>query len=329
MDSSTRRAVRLLPLLIATSSLAAAATAAAQQSYPNRPIRIISPYAPGGGNTIMARMVAQKLTEAWGQQVIVDNRPGGNTIIGTEITARATPDGYTFMLAGSGHVLTSLLIKAPYDPIKDFAAVAGVGKNENIMVASPSAPFNDLQQLIAAAKAKPGHINYATYGSGTTSHLSTELFSQMAGIRMQHIPYKGAGPAIIDLLGGQVQIFLSTPAPVIPHIQSGKLKGIAISGDKRAEAVPNLPTFAEAGLAGFDSKGWYGLVAPAATPKAIVDKVSLEVGKFLLLTDIKARLNAQGVEPLVQTPAQFAELMRSDHAKWTKVIKSSNIKLEN
>jgi len=305
-----------------------AGTAVAQASYPNRPIRIISPYAPGGGNTIMARMVAHKLTEAWGQQVIVDNRPGGNTIIGTELTSRATPDGYTFMLAGSGHVLTPLLLKTPYDPIKDFAAVAGVGKNENIMVASPSAPFNDLQQLIAYAKANPGKVNYATYGSGTTSHLGTELFCMMAGIKMQHIPYKGAGPAITELLGGQVQVFLSTPAPVIPQLQAGKLKGIAISGDKRAEAVPNLPTFAEAGLSGFDSKGWYGFIAPAATPRAIVDKVSAEIGKFLLLPDIRKTLNAQGVEPMVLTPEQFSALMRADHAKWIKVIKAANIKLE-
>jgi tripartite-type tricarboxylate transporter receptor subunit TctC len=301
----------------------------AQEHYPNRPIRIISPYAPGGGNSIMARMVAQKLTEAWGQQVIVDNRPGGNTIIGTEITARSTPDGYTFMLAGSGHALTSLLIKTPYDPIKDFAAVGTVGKNENIMVASLHAPFSDLQQLIAVAKARPGQINYATYGAGTTSHLSTELFCQMVGIKMQHIPYKGAGPAIIELLSGQVQVFLSTPAPVIPHIQSGKLRGIAISGDTRAEALPTLPTFAEAGLAGFSSKGWYGVVAPAATPRARIDLVSAEMRRFLVLPEIRKLLNAQGVEPYIHTPEQFATLMRSDHSNWTKVIRAANIRLEN
>lgn len=323
------RYTRVAILGCAITAVASSTTVWGQAQYPSRPIRIISPYAPGGGNTIMARMVAQKLTEAWGQQVIVDNRPGGNTIIGTELTARATPDGYTFMLAGSGHVLTPLLLKTPYDPIKDFAAVAGVGKNENIMVASPSAPFNDLQQLIAYAKARPGQVNYATYGSGTTSHLSTELFSMMTGIKMQHIPYKGAGPAITELLGGQVQVFLSTPAPVIPHIQAGKLKGIAISGDKRADAVPNLPTFAEAGLPGFDSKGWYGVVAPAATPKSIVDKVSAEIGKFLLLPEIKKMLNAQGVDPMVQNSDQFVALMRSDHAKWIKVIKAANIKLEH
>jgi tripartite-type tricarboxylate transporter receptor subunit TctC len=309
--------------------LAVAGEAFCQQSYPTRPIRIISPYAPGGGNTIMARMVAHKLTEAWGQQVIVDNRPGGNTIIGTELTARATPDGYTFMLAGSGHVLTPLLLKTPYDPIKDFAPVGTVGKQENIMVASPSAPFNDLQQLIAVAKTKPGQLNYATYGTGTSSHLATELFCQMTGIRMQHIPYKGAGPAITELLGGQVQVFLSTPAPVIPQIQSGKLKGIAISGEHRAAAVPNLPTFTEAGLPGFEAKGWYGVVAPAATPMPIVEKVSAEMAKFLAAPDIKKMLNAQGVDPFISTPEQFAALMKSDTAKWLKVLKTTNIKLEN
>jgi tripartite-type tricarboxylate transporter receptor subunit TctC len=183
--------------------------------------------------------------------------------------------------------------------------------------------------MIAAAKAKPGQLNYATYGAGTTSHLSTELMNQMAGIRMQHIPYKGAGPAITELLGGQVHVFLSTPAPVIPHIQSGRLKGLAISGDRRAAAVPNLPTFAEAGLPGFDSKGWYGVVAPAATPRVIVEKVSAEMAKFLDLPEIRKMLNAQGVEPLISTPEQFAALMRSDHEKWIDVIRKANIRLEH
>ena len=315
--------------LLCACTLALPSPADAQANYPTRPIRIISPYAPGGGNTIMARMVGQKLTEAWGQQVIVDNRPGGNTIIGTELTARATPDGYTFMLAGSGHVLTPLLLKTPYDPIKDFAPVGTVGKQENIMVASPSAPFNDLKQMIEVAKAKPGQLNYATYGSGTTSHLATELFCLITGIRMQHIPYKGAGPAITELLGGQVQVFLSTPSPVIPQIQAGKLKGLAISGEQRSPAVPNVPTFSEAGVSGFEAKGWYGVVAPAATPRAIVDKVSNEMAKFLVSADIKKVLNAQGVEPLVSTPEQFGALMRADTAKWVKVLKSTPVKLEN
>jgi tripartite-type tricarboxylate transporter receptor subunit TctC len=315
-------------LLLAGWLAVFAVAAFCQTAYPTRPIRIVSPYAPGGGNTIMARLVAQKLTEAWGQQVIVDNRPGGNTIIGTEIVARSAPDGYNFLLAGSGHVLVPLVLKTPYDPIRDFAPVATVGKQENILVASPSAPFNDLRQMIAVAKAKPGQLNYATYGSGTTSHLATELLCQMAGIRMQHIPYKGAGPAIIDLLGGQVQVFLSTPAPVIPQIQAGKLKGIAISGERRAAAVPNLPTFAEAGLPGFEAKGWYGVAAPAGTPNAIIDKVSAVIAAMLATPDIKSTLNAQGVEPFVSTPEQFAALMKADTARWLKVLKAGNIKLE-
>ncbi len=316
-------------LVLAAVTLACASAASGQQTYPTRPIRIISPYAPGGGNTIMARLVGQKLTEAWGQQVIVDNRPGGNTIIGTELTARATPDGYTYMLAGSGHALTPLLLKTPYDPIKDFAPVGTVGKQENIMVAGPSVPFNDLQQMIAVAKAKPGQLNYATYGSGTISHLATELFCMLTGIRMQHIPYKGAGPAITELLGGQVQVFLSTPSPVIPHIQAGKLKGLAISGEQRSAAVPNVPTFAEAGVRGFEAKGWYGVVAPAATPRPIVDKVSAEMARFLAAPDVKKLLNGLGVEPLISTPEQFGALIRSDNAKWAKVIQSTQIKLEH
>jgi tripartite-type tricarboxylate transporter receptor subunit TctC len=305
-----------------------AGVAESQQVYPSRPIRIISPYAPGGGNTIMSRLVGDKLTEAWGQQVIVDNRPGGNTLIGTELAARATPDGYTFLLAGSAHVLVPLVFKAPYDPIKDFAAVGTVGKNEFILVASQKVPANDLKQLIALAKSKPGSINYATFGAGTTTHLSIELFSNLVGVRMQHIPYKGTGPAITDLLGGHVDIFLSTAAPVIPHIQSGRLKGIAISGDQRAAAIPNVPTFAEAGVPGFEASGWYGVVAPAATPKAIIDKVSGVIASAMATPEIKTRLNSMGVEPLISTPQQFDALMKAETAKWLKVLKTGSIKLE-
>jgi len=320
---------RLASAVLAAVLATFAGAAASQQAYPSRPIRIISPYAPGGGNTLMARLVGDKLTEHWGQQVIVDNRPGGNTIIGTELAARATPDGYTFLLAGSAHVLVPLVFKAPYDPIRDFAAIGTVGKNEFIMVGSPKLAANDLKQRIALAKAKPGQINYATFGAGTTTHLATELFSNMVGIRMQHIPYKGTGPALTDVLGGHVDIFLSTSAPVIPHIQSGRLKGIAISGDKRAAAVPNVPTFAEAGLPGFEAKGWYGLVAPAATPRAIIDKASAVLASALAEPEIRNRLNAQGIEPMISTPEQFAAVMKADSANWLKVLKTGNIKLEH
>ena len=316
-------------LSLAAGLLALAGAAASQPTYPNKPIRLISPYSPGGGNSIMARLIGYKLTERWEQQVIVDNRPGGNTVIGTEMVARASPDGYTLLLAGSAHVLVPLVFKTPYDPIKDFAAVATIGKNEFILVASPALPANDLQQLIALAKSKPGQLNYATFGAGTTSHLSTEIFCNLVGIRMQHIPYKGAGPAITDLLGNQVQVFLSTSAPVIPHIQAGKLKGMAISGDHRAPAVPNLPTFAQAGVPDYEANGWYGLLAPAGTPKSIMDKISREVASILATPDVQSKLNSQGVEAFVLTPAQYAALMQADSRKWSDVLKTGNIKLEN
>ena len=321
--------ITVLGASLAAIVLASTTGHAAEQSYPTRPIRIISPYAPGGGNTIMSRMVGDKLTQAWGQQVIVDNRPGGNTLIGTDLAARATPDGYTFLLAGAAHVLVPLVFKAPYDPIGDFAAVGTVGKYESILVASQKLPANDLKQIIALAKAKPGTINYATFGAGTTTHLSMELFSNLVGVRMQHIPYKGTGPAITDLLGGHVDIFLSTSAPVIPHIQSGRLKGIAVSGDQRAAAIPNVPTFAEAGVPGFQARGWYGVVAPAATPRAIIDKVSAVMAAAMATAEMKTRLDAMGVEPLVSTPEQFDALMRADSAKWRKVLAAGNIKLEH
>src|SRR5690606_4309795 len=259
MHTKSRAATLLAGALLA--GFTAAATA--QQDYPKRPVRIISPYAPGGGNTIMARLVGDQFTQAWGQQVIVDNRPGGNTIIGTELAARATPDGYTYLLAGSAHVLVPLVFKAPFDPIADFAAVGGVGKYEFILVGSPKLPANDLQQLIALAKAKPEQVTYATFGAGTTTHLSMELLGNLVGARMNHIPFKGTGPALTALLGGHVDVFLSTAAPVVPHLQAGRLKGLAISGEKRSEAVPNVPTFAEAGLPGYEARGWYGVVAPA------------------------------------------------------------------
>ena len=324
-----RRRHLLAASLLAGGLLSLGAASAADEPYPSRPIRIISPYAAGGGNTIMARLVGDKLTQAWGQQVIVDNRPGGNTIIGTTLAARATPDGYTFLLAGGAHVVVPLVFKqASYDAVEDFAAVGTIGKYEYILVASPKVPADNLQQLIALAKSKPGQLNYATFGAGTTTHLSMELFSNMVGIRMEHIPFKGTGPALTALLGGHVDVFLSTAAPVVPHLQAGRLKGIAISGEHRAEALPKVPTFAEGGLPEFEARGWYGLDAPAGTPKDIVRRASDVIAKAMATPDMKKRLNAMGVEPLISTPEQFEALMRSDTAKWRKVLESGTVKLE-
>ncbi len=277
---------------------------------------------------MVARVIGSKLAESWGQQVIVDNRPGGNTIIGTEAVARSAPDGYTLLVGGTSHVTTPSLFTTPFDAVKDFAGITTVSSGELILVINPLVPANNLQELIAYAKSKPGQLNYATYGSGSASHLGTEMLCMMVGIKMQHIPYKGAGPAATDLIGGQVPVFLSTPPPVIPHIKSGRAKGIAISGERRLPALPQVPTFTQAGLPGFDVTNWVGILAPAGTPKTIVDKLSIEISRIVATHEFKEKLDTQGWEPFISTPDQFAALIKTDMAKWAKVIKTANIKVE-
>jgi len=301
----------------------------AQSAYPNRPIHLISPFSPGGGSDIVARLISQKLAESWGQQVIVDNRPGGNTIIGTDALAKSPPDGYTIMMAGSGHVLVPLLMKVPYDPIKDFAPVATIASGELILVLNLAVPANNLRELIALAKSKPGQLNYATYGSGSASHLGMELFSSIAGIKMQHIPYKSGPPAIADLIGGQVHMYLSVIPSVLPHIKAGRLKAIAVSGETRSSAVPQVPTFTESGVPGVEAKYWHSILAPAGTPKAIIDKMSTEIARILALPDFKEKLQSQGLDPFVSTPDQFAALLNAAKSRYAKIIKDANIKLEN
>ncbi len=300
----------------------------AQENYRNKPIRIVSPYPAGGSTSVMARLIAQPLIEVWGQQVIVDNRGGGNTVIGSEHVARSAPDGYTLMLMTTTHVITPQLIRTPYDPIKDFAPVATVGSTENILVVHPSVPVANLKELIALAKAKPGQLNYGTSGSGSVTHLAVELFRIMSGTDMQAIPYKGSGPALTDLIGGQIQVYLNSAANFVPHIKSGKIKALAVTGEKRLSALPELPTFREAGLPGYEAKGWFGIVAPAGIAKPIVDKLSREIAKILATPDFKDRLAGQGGEPFANTPEQFGELMKADRAKYAKVIKAANIKLD-
>jgi tripartite-type tricarboxylate transporter receptor subunit TctC len=316
-------------IFIAGLLLALAATAPAQQNYPNKHIRLISPYAPGGGNSLMARLVGEKLTESWGRPVIVDNRPGGNTIIGTAAAAKATPDGYTMLLAGSSHVIVPLAIDTPYHPIRDFAAIGTIAKYEQILVVNPSLPAKTLQEFIALAKSRPGQLNYVTFGSGSSSHLAMELLSMNTGIRMQHIPHKGTGPALTDVIGGHADAFLSTPSAAIPHIRSGRLRALAVSGQARSPAVPDVPSFSEAGMPGFEVRSWYGLVAPAGTPKPIVDKVSAELARIVASAEMRDKLSTQGVEPYVNSADGYTALLKSDMAKWAKVIKAANIKLEN
>ncbi len=309
--------------------LCIAGAAGAQQDFPTRPIHLISPYTPGGGNDILSRLIGHKLTEAWGQQMIVENRPGGNTIIGTDYTAKAPPDGYTILLAGSSHVVVPILIKTPYDPMKDFAPVATIANGEHVMLLNPSVPAKTLQEFIAYAKSKPGALNYATYGSGSTSQLISELFNLTVGVKIQHVPYKGTAPALADLIGGQVQLFMSTIPPAVPHINSGRVRAIAITGETRLPALSQVPTFEEAGLSGFTRiGGFYGIVTTAGTPKAVIDKMSAQIARILALPDIKEKLGAQGLVPLLSTPEQYTARLKEFAALNAKIIKAANIKIE-
>ncbi|MFH1604678.1 MAG: tripartite tricarboxylate transporter substrate binding protein [Pseudomonadota bacterium] len=312
-----------------TGFLIFAASAAAQQAFPNKPIRFIVPYAPGGGASILARIIGQKLTESWGQQVIVDNRPGGNGAIGGEALVASPPDGHTILLVTGTHVISPLLLPTRYDPIKDFAPVATVTSYELILVLHPSVPANNLKELIALAKSKPGQLNYATAGIGNSGHLTIELFNLMAGVKMQNVPYKGSAPALIDLLGGQVQLTVVAPSSTIPHIRNGKLKAIAVSGDTRLAALPQVPTFTEAGLPGFEVKNWYGILAPATTPKPIINKYAAKIALVLAMPDTKEKIVSQGMDPYISTSDEFAKLIKADMEKWSKVIKAANIKFEN
>ncbi len=306
-----------------------AGSVGAQQAYPGKPIRLIVPYAPGGTTDIVARLIGPRLAKSWGQPVIIDNRPGGNTIIGTEALAKSAPDGHTIMVMVIAHVIIPNLIPTPYNAIQDFAPVATVAMNEQILVLHPSVPANDLQALIALAKSKPGHLNYGSAGSGGLTHLASEMFNVMAGVKTQHIAYKGAGPAINDLVGGQIEMYFATPISVIAHIKSGRLKPIAITGETRSAALPQVPTFAESGLPGYEVRNWQGILAPAATPKDIVGKLSREVASILAMPEIRSRLASQGMEPFISTPEQFRALMTADMARYAKIIKTANIKLEN
>ena len=316
--------------LLSTAALAIlAGAAAAQQGYPNRAIHFITPYPPGGSTTTVMRVVGEKLTERWGQPVIVDNRPGGNTIIGTDALAKSAPDGYTIMLTANSHAINPNLFRnLPYDSIKDFAPVATVYSSEFLFAMNPSVAANNLQEFIALAKSKPGQLNYASTGNGSPNQLAAEMLSMMLGIRMQHIPYKGSGQAIADLLGGQVQLYLTPPLPAVPFVKSGKLKAIAVSGETRLPALPQVPTFTEAGLPGFDINIWYGVLAPAGTPKDIIDKLSSEIARILAMPDVKERLVGLGVEPLIATPDQFAAMIKADVGRFGSIIKAANIKLE-
>ena len=321
-----RRFIGLAPALLVGTLLAGAGGAAAQPGYPNKPIRIITPYASGSSVDAVARIVGTKLSEALGQPALVEPRPGANTIIGSEAMVKSAPDGYTFLLISTTHVLNGLLIpNLPYDTTRDFAPVATIASSELILVASPKLAASSIKELVALGRSK--QLSYATSSAGGPTHLAADLFSSMTGIKLTHIPYKGSGPAVTDLLGSHVDIGWTSPLAVIPHINAGKLKAIAISGDSRAPSLPNVPTFTESGMPGFEMRFWYGLLAPAATPRDIINRVSAEVAKILATADMKEKLAAQGADPFISNPDQFAAIMRADNARYGKVIRDAGIKV--
>jgi tripartite-type tricarboxylate transporter receptor subunit TctC len=329
-EGETMPAIRRIAASAAmvAAALPFAGAASAQDNYPNRLIRLILPYAPGGSTSVVARLIGQKLTESWGQQVLVDNRPGGNTIIGSEAMIRAAPDGYTLLFVTSTHTVNPSLLKTPYDAVKDFAPITTLTRSPFGLVVHPSLPVKSLREFITLAKSRPRQIDYASSGIGTANHLALELFSMLAGIEMNHVPYKGGGPAMIDLIGGQVQVHMNIPVNLIPNIKAGRIKGLAVTGDSRLSALPQLPTFAEAGLPAFDLTNWNGILAPAATPKPIVDKLAAELARILRTPEMRDKLHAQGQNPWSSTPEQFAALIRSEIDRFAKVVKKAGIKAD-
>jgi len=306
------------------------ATTASAQGYPSKPIRFVVPYAPGGNTDILARLLGQKLSEAWGQQVIIDNRPGAAGTVGAELVARSPADGYTLIMGSFGNIIVanSLYKNLKYDPFKDFASIALVSLPPGILVENPAVPAQNVRELIAYAKSNPGRLNYGSPGAGAWNHLFFELFNASAGISIVHVPYKGIAPAVVDLLGGQVQLAISAFPTALPHIRSGKLRALAVTSAKRSGLMTDVPTVAESGLAGYEAAGWFGVLAPAGTPPAVVSKLNAEINRILELPEIKASLASDGAEPAGGTPVQMTESARAASAKWSKLIRELNLRTE-
>lgn len=322
--------MRKRALVLSLAALACASSAYAQ-TYPNKPIRMVVHFPPGGPTDLVARTLGQKMSETWGQQVVVDNRPGAGGIIGVETVVRAAPDGYTlaFATGGSMSITPALRKNLPYDVFKDLTPIGLVVINPQIMVAHPSLKVSTVKELIAAAKAKPGQINYASVGPGSPQHLGMEMLKTMTGIDMVHIPYKGTAPAITDVLAGQgVSIMFNSMPSVLPHTKSGRLKAIAVSTSRRSAAAPEVPSVAESGVPGFNYATWYGILGPAGTPKDVVAKLNAEINRILNDKEVAQRLASAGAEPAPGTPAEFAKYMRAEYDQWRKTIAAANLKID-
>jgi tripartite-type tricarboxylate transporter receptor subunit TctC len=317
-------------LAVAAACASPALAQSPAESYPTKPVRIIVQFQPGTSTDILARVLSQKLAEAWGKQVVVDNRPGAAAILGTELGAKSAPDGYTLVMGVSSAfgINPGLYKKLPYDAVKDFVPITNLALVAQTLVSSPSFAAKSVKELVAAAQAKPGQLNYASLGSGSTSHLTMEMFRTAAGIQINHVPYKGSPAAHGELMGGNIPIMFDAMPAVLAHVKSGKLRGLAVSTAKRSTFLPELPTVAESGYPGFEATGWIGIVAPARTPPPIVAKLHGQIVKTLNAPDVRERLNTLAFTPVGDTPQQFGNFIQSEIAKWTKVIDSAGIKAD-
>ncbi len=312
------------------AAMLAVASLAGAQEYPNKPIRFVVPYAPGGASDITARLLGQKLTEAWGQTVAVDNRAGANGIVALEFVAKSPADGYTILMAnlGPNAINPAVYSKLPYDPIKDFSAVTLTTLVPNILVVNPYLLAHTLKEIFALAKARPDQLSYGTGGYGSSNHLSMELLKSMTGIRITHVPYKGDVPAMTDAMAGQIAMSVPTVVAATPYVKSGKLRAVAVTSKTRVRSLPEVPTVAEAAVPGFESVSWGGVMAPGSTPAAIINKLNAELVRILKLPDMQERLQALGAEVVGSSPAEFAAYLSAEIVRWSKVAKSANVKLD-
>ncbi len=317
-----------LTAALAALALGCATASPALAQYPDRPVKIVVPVAAGGGTDFTARVIAEKLGTALGQPVIVENRPGASGNVGVQAVATAAPDGYTLVMPITSFPVNPSLHKLPFDTVNDFAPIVLAGTLPLVLVVNPSVPAKDLGEFITLARNKSTPLNYANSGSGTTAHLAGELFNRMAGTSLVGVPYKGGGPAVTDLLGGHVQVYFATIPSVLQHIETGRLRALAVTGSRRTAELPNVPTAAEAGLPGFEVTAWFGLFAPAKTPKPIVDRLNAEIVKILAMPDIRQKMAGHGVEPGGGTPEALGSLLVADIAKWGKLVKEAGIKAE-
>jgi tripartite-type tricarboxylate transporter receptor subunit TctC len=313
--------------LAAAAMLAAPSVILAQQ-YPTKPVRIIVPFAPGGGSDFIARFMAQRLTTAFGTQVIVENKPGAGGVLGIEAGVKSAPDGYTLTLIASSYTVNPSVYKINFDPVTDITPIIQMSQGPLLVVANPKFPVKTVKELIALAKSKPGDVTFASAGQGSVIHLASELFASMAGIKMNHIPYKGTGPALTDTIAGQTNIFFSSTANAMPHVKSGRLKAIAVTTAKRIPALPEVPSVAESGVPGYEVTLWHGLIGPKGLPRAIVDRINSEVTKALTLKETAEQLQSDGVAPAGGTPEQFAARIKNEIGVWRKVVADAGVKPE-